>query len=536
MPADAQLYFGGDIYTVDDACPAADAVGVRDGRIVAVGAEPECRAALGEDYDTVDLRGRALLPGFIDTHLHPVPLIYFDLNVDLRGVATMHEMQARLRGAEPPGPDAWIVGMQFEEQDLDDPRLPTRHDLDAACPDRPAAVLKHDGHTIIANTAAIATAGATAATPDPDGGVIDREPDGTPAGPFRETASRLIFDAMPMPDLGAFAAGAAATFGKLTRCGITSAGVILQSGADGPAGAAGAFDIPLMQSLLDSIPVSMYGIIIAEDAGQVLSAQETPLHAGSVGAGHRVGSLKIYADGTFGSCTACMRTPFSDQPDRQGFMTLDEDEIYRRMAAAHAAGLQVAIHAIGDGANRRCIDLYDRLLRESPRADHRHRLEHASLLDGAMIADVARLGIVVSTTPLFIHSEKTWLHRRIGGERAKHAYPLRALLDAGVHVAGASDAPIESVDVLHAIECCVTREGFEPQQGITAAEAVSLYTLDAAYAQHEETVKGSITPGKRADLVILDRNPVRVPAENIRRVTVERTIVGGRVVYDREAA
>jgi predicted amidohydrolase YtcJ len=202
------------------------------------------------------------------------------------------------------------------------------------------------------------------------------------------------------------------------------------------------------------------------------------------------------------------------------------------MVDAHNAGLQIATHAIGDAANRECIDLYERLLKEYPRADHRHRLEHASLLDGQMIEDLARLGLVVSTQPLFMHSEKGWIYKRIGKERAPNCYPLRSLIEGGVRVAGASDAPVESPDVLHAIQCCVTREGFEPQQGISAEQAIRMYTIDAAYAQFEESVKGSITPGKRADLIVLSANPAAVPPEEIRGIGVEQTMVGGRVVHD----
>ena len=209
------------------------------------------------------------------------------------------------------------------------------------------------------------------------------------------------------------------------------------------------------------------------------------------------------------------------------------DELYRRMLAAHLSGLQICVHAIGDEANRLCAELFSRLLTEHPLPSHRHRIEHASILDEETIARIARLGLVVSTQPLFIHSEKHWLHKRLGPERAKRTYPFRAMLDAGIHLAGASDAPIESTDVLHAIHCCITREGFEPQQGITVMEALRMFTIDAAYAQFEESVKGSLTPGKRADMVVLSSNPLTTPTNEIRSIRVENTIVGGVTIYTR---
>jgi len=527
-----QLYFGGEIYTLEESQPSAKAVAVRDGRILAVGEESQCRAALGEGGTEIDLQGRVLLPGFIDTHLHPIMMAYFEMNADLSGVASIGELQARLRqAAGTSSGGAWVVGLRFDDEALEDSRLPTRHDLDLAYRDRPILLVEHDGHLVIGNTRAIEAAGVTRATEDPAGGLIDREADGTPAGPFRENAVVLLLDAMPPLDLDQLRSGARTAFEGLTRCGVTSAGIILQTDHEGPAGAAGALEVAGMQMLLSETPISTYALLIGADVEKVAAARETPLH--DPGAGHRVGGVKIFADGTLGSCTACMGAPFSDQPERQGFMTLDEDEIYRRMVEAHRRGFQIGVHAIGDEANRRCLGLYERLLAEHPRVDHRHRIEHASVLDDESIARLARLGVVVSTQPLFIHSEKTWLHKRLGPVRARQTYPFRSLVEAGVRVAGASDAPVESTDVLHAVQCCVTREGFEVEQGISAAQALRIFTIDAAYAQFEEDEKGSIRAGKRADFAVLSANPTSVPAEAIRDIRVEQTIVAGRAVYTR---
>jgi predicted amidohydrolase YtcJ len=532
MPAARLLFFNGDIHTVDDAYPAPDAVAVRDGLIAAAGSRVHCESALDGGFEAVDLEGKALLPGFIDTHLHPLMLVYYAMNADLHGVGSVPDLTARLRGAaESSAPGSWVVGLAFDEQDMDEPSLPTRHDLDRAVADRPVMVVKHDGHTVIVNTAAIEAAGVTADTPDPDGGLIDREPNGYPAGTFRETASEIIKGRVPLPDPQSFVDGAVGSFGKLTSRGITSAGAVMQTGAEGPGGADAALEVGLVAMLLEYIPVNLYGILLAAELEQVVSAQQTPLHNARVGAGHRIGAVKIYADGTYGSCTAYMEETYADQPDKRGFMTTSPEEIYRRMVWAHEAGLQVAVHAIGDAGIRLTVELYDRLLRENPRRDHRHRIEHASQLDARLVSDMLRLGLVVSTQPMFIHSEKGWLAKRLGPERTPWTYPFRSLVEAGVKVAGASDGPVESVDVLHAIECCVTREGFETSQCITAEQALRMYTIDAAYAQFEDAVKGSITPGKRADLVVLGENPVRVSPGEIRHIPVERTLVGGETVF-----
>jgi len=532
MSDNEQLYFGGEVYTVDESCPAADAVAVRDGKIIAVGSESACRAALGEGYESIDLDGGVLLPGFIDTHFHPVGMIVFEMYADLSEVTSIKELQDELRDSAKQDPTAkWIMGLQLDDKALDESRSPNRHDLDAACPDRPAIVVTHDGHTVIANTKAIETTGVSASTEDPEGGAIDREPDGYPAGPFRETAVEFPLGALPMPEIQKITSTAKVVFEKIVARGITSGGIVIQTDEEGTFGSQGAYDVLLMTILLDMIPINMYLILVAHNIEPFESARGTKLHDPEVGAGHRINGFKFWADGTFGSCTAYMREPFTDQPDKTGFMVHSEDEMYRRMVEAHNAGLQIAIHVIGDAAIRAIIDLYDRLLSEHPKEDHRHRLEHASLLDAKMIEDIARLGLVVSTQPMFIHSEKNWLHKRIGAKRAKWTYPFRTLLDGGVKVAGASDAPVESIDVLHAIECCVTREGFETQEGITAEEAIRMFTIDAAYAQFEESVKGSISVGKRADLVVLSENPAKAPPEKIRDIRVVRTIVSGKTVY-----
>jgi hypothetical protein len=339
--------------------------------------------------------------------------------------------------------------------------------------------------------------------------------------------------AVPAPGLERLRETARGSFGRLAACGISSAGVILQTDEEGPGGASGRLESLAMLLLLEAVPFASYAILVGRSVDAALAARNTALH--DPAAGRRVGGFKIFADGTFGSCTACMREPFADRRNTRGFMTLSDDEILSRMRAAHAGGLQICVHAIGDAAVERCVLLYERLLAEAPRADHRHRIEHASLVPPDLVARIAALGLAVSTQPLFIHSEKDWLHRRLGRERARDVYPLRAFLDAGILVGGASDAPVESTDVLHAIQCCVTREGFEPQQGLAPAEALDLFTRSAARLQFEEGEKGTLAPGKRADLAVLSGNPLAVAPERIASLRVLRTVAGGRVTHGEPA-
>lgn len=523
----AVLYRNADVLTLEPPAPHAVALATSGDRLVAVGDEPTCRAALSGAYDVVDLDGACVVPGFIDTHLHPIALVYFDMHCDLRGVTSIDGLQRRLRAAaDGLAPDEWLVGLQLEEQDLAERRLPARGELDAACPERPVVVIKHDGHSAAGNTRAFAAAGIDAETADPDGGRIERLADGSPSGPCRESGARLLVGAVPSPSIERLRATAATTFARLAAGGITSAGVVLQTDAEGPGGSAAALEALAMQMLLDLTPFATYAILVGRTVDAAVALRASSLH--DPPAGRRVGGFKIFADGTFGSCTACMHEPFTDHPEQRGYLTLDEDEIFARMRAADAAGLQICAHAIGDAAVVRCVELLARL---PPGRDRRHRIEHASIVPPALAARMAALGIAVSTQPLFIHSEKRWLHARIGRERARHVYPLRGLLDAGVLVGGASDAPVESTSVLHAIQCCVTREGFETQEAITTMEALRLFTVDAARLQHEEHEKGTLAAGKRADFVVLDENPLAVPVERIAALRVLRTVVGGRTVH-----
>jgi predicted amidohydrolase YtcJ len=527
------LYSGAEVVTREPRQANAAALAIAGQRILHVGSVAECRAALRSaevgDSEEIDLGGGCILPGFIDTHLHPIGLVYFDMNADLRGVRSIAALQELLRRAAGRlARGEWLVGLQLEDEALAERRLPTARELDTACPNNPTVVMEHDGHSAVGNSAALAAAGITADTPDPAGGRIARDPHGVPIGPCFESAAQRLFGIVPSPGLERLTPAAHASFARLAAYGITSAGVVLQTDAEGPGGEAGRLESLAMTLLLDQACFSTYAILIGGSVDAAVAARTSPLH--DPAAGRRVGGFKIFADGTFGSCTAHMREPFADRPGELGFATLSQDAIFARMREAHRAGLQICVHAIGDAAITDCLALFERLLDEAPRADHRHRIEHASLLPPDLIVRIAKLGLCVSTQPLFIHSEKGWLDRRLGA-RARYAYPLRALIDAGVMVGGASDAPVESLDVLHAIQCCVTREGFHADQSITAAQAVDLFTRNAAFLQFEEHEKGTLASGKRADLVVLDANPLRVPVERISAIRVRRTVCGGRTTY-----
>jgi hypothetical protein len=264
---------------------------------------------------------------------------------------------------------------------------------------------------------------------------------------------------------------------------------------------------------------------------KALELENIALRNTSSGTKFKIGGLKLYLDGSFGAKTACMFEPFADAPEQCGFCVIEEEDIYDKMKIAHNKNFQIIIHAIGDKANRIAMNLYKRLLEEFPRRDHRHRIEHASMLTEDIISDMAKYGVIASCQPPFINSEYDWITKRVGETRCKYTYPMRSLVEAGVVLASGSDCPVEDPHIIMGLHALVTRNSFVPEQCISMEEALKTYTINAAYAAFEEKIKGSIEVGKVADLVILDRNPLKVPKDEIKEIQVIETIIRGKTVF-----
>ncbi|MFX0024615.1 MAG: amidohydrolase, partial [Candidatus Hermodarchaeota archaeon] len=289
--------------------------------------------------------------------------------------------------------------------------------------------------------------------------------------------------------------------------------------------------IKIYKSIQDKIFQNWYALISTEKPEKLKKFKKPPLDGGRADSKFKVGTLKLFLDGTFGAKTACMWEPFSDTPDSCGFCIIDENEIYRKMKIAHNNGFQIAIHVIGDKGNRICVDLYKRLLTEFPKENHRHRIEHASMLTEDVIKDMKELGLIASCQPPFINSEYNWLEKRIGKERCQYTYPMKSIIDAGIVLVSGSDCPVEDPSVIMGLHALVNRNGFVPEQCISMMAALKTYTINAAYAAFEENVKGSIEMGKLADFVILDKNPLNVSKDKIRDIQVLETIVRGKSIF-----
>jgi hypothetical protein len=427
--------------------------------------------------------------------------------------------------------------------------FPTRRELDLACPcpGRPVLVLRHDGHIVCVNSAGLAKIGldkSTVAAVSKSRGIgeIRVDQDGEPTGVFTEGATSIPLDHVPVPIGEHLEAGAVAFSKELASLGITTCGGILQIGDEGIAGKAGAVEIPLMEQFIRKgiIEQDFVFYIVTSKPKQLLRVDKTFKRLSSVDEDRfcdrfSVGGIKIYADGSFGARTAAMYEPFSDSADgAPGFLVKDRATLAGLFHETHDLGYQVAIHAIGDKANRVVVDVFAGLLNGHP-GHHRHRIEHASIVDAGTLRDAAKLGIIFACQPAFIRSEQSWLEARLGPERLKRTYAFRSCIDAGIVLAGASDAPVESANVLTAMQACVTRHGIVPGESIPVVDALRMFTAGAAFALRQELVKGSIVAGKLADLVFLNGDLRAVPPDSIGDLRILRTYHRGALIFRRSS-
>lgn len=533
------IYRGNNIITMNPHQSMVEAVGIHGELIKSVGKLDKVRQAMGDETEVIDLGNKALLPGFIDAHLHPIAFLFFLFNLDLSNVKSLAELQNLIKeSTKDRSEDDLIVGLSLKEEEFTDPKertLPTKWDLDEASPNHPVFLLRYDGHIGIANTKALKLAGIDDSTEPPEGGEIRRNKKGEITGVLSELATSLVLSKITMPGPQEIKKAAKEGFQILASKGITSLQGVVQIEAGAEMGDLGAFEVPILKSIVDLIPQNLYSLVFAQKPKKLKRIKKAPLDGGEKYSKFKVGCLKLFADGTYGSATAYMFEPFADQPDKSGFLVNSEENLYEKMKQAHNMGFQIGIHTIGDKGNRIVVDLYERLLNEHPREDHRHRIEHASSLKPDVIKDMKRLRIIASCQPPFINSEYKWLPKRLGKERCKEVYPIKSLVDAGITVASGSDCPIEDPDIIMGLHALVTRNGFIPDQCISMEEALKTYTTNAAYAAFEEDIKGSIEENKLADFVILEKNPLKVADEEIKKIQVLETIIRGKTVFKKNS-
>jgi predicted amidohydrolase YtcJ len=529
---------GGDIITMDPARPRAQALLSLGGNLVAVGSDSEVRQVFEQlrgmrgvqAESPIDLAGRAVIPGLIDSHLHLLMYGFFLSEVDLNGVTSLGELKAKVADrAGRTAAGAWITGSGWQQDSLAEKRMPNRHDLDEVAPHHPVMLHRVCYHAVAANSLALKLAGISAATADPSGGAIDRDPaTGEPTGILRENAVGLVAACVPAPTPEQALAALGAAHLRASAAGLTSVHTNESTGA------VRAY-LHLRNAGRQTVRAYIDTTLHPEDE----SALGLPAGLGDEWV--RIGAVKLFADGSLGARTAYLRQPYADDPSARGLPIYPQAQLDEMVMRSHRAGRQVAIHAIGDAAMTMALDSIEGVLRAAPRPNHRHRIIHAQIVGPDIIERLRDLEVIADIQPKFVTGELEWAGARVGPEREAYSYCWRRMIESGVRCAGGSDCPVEPLEPLWGIYAAVTRSGmagempggWHPDQRLDVMTAIKLFTLDAAYAAFEETVKGSLEPGKLSDFVVLDRAPDKVDPHAIRDLKVEMTVAGGRVVYAR---
>lgn len=522
------ILYNANIFTVDDTQPRAQAAAIARGRFLAVGSNEDVLNLATPATKKFDLAGKTVLPGFNDAHCHPAAAglgMVVTVDCDLPSIAAI-QAALRERAAKTP-PGQWIFGSKYDDTKGAEGRMLTRADLDAAVPDHPVAVHHRGGHTIFYNSAAFRLAGIDEQTPDPPGGRFDRDPaTGKLTGRAADRATTLFEKFIPeTATRDNWREGVNLISKSMARAGITSV-----TDAD-----ASADMLRSYQDARDAGKLS-FRVNCLMHYDELNSLVSAGVRSGLGDEWIRVGGCKLYCDGSISERTARLSKPYEGSPDYFGLLVISEPEQYERTRKAHLAGWQIGTHANGDVAIDQTLRVYERLQRESPRRDPRFRIEHCTQINDSLVARIRALGAIPTpfSSYVYYHGEKMHFY---GAERLKNMFAMRSFLDAGIRPTQASDYTASPFEPMMALQSQVTRTDIHgnvwgANQRISVVEAIRVGTLNGAYASYEENAKGSITPGKLADLVILGRDPLRENPSTLVTIPVERTMLGGRWSFE----
>jgi len=533
----------GKIWTENPRQPEVEAIAIQGNRIVGVGDNDSVLKLAGPKTKVVDLKGHRVVPGFNDAHVH----FYMGgdgiTSVHLLGASSTGEFRKRIAEFARSRPKGeWILNGNWDHERWTPAQLPTHQLIDDVTDDNPIFVNRSDGHMCLANALAMKLAGVDRNTKDVPGGVIVRDANGNPTGIFKDAAKNLIERVLPHPSLDHILSALQAAQEYAAENGVTSVqdmGVFTAQGVNTMADVIRGYQVlekrgELRVRISAHMPLADWKRLASAGIMADFGTEKLQL-----------GALKSFADGSLGSTTAWFFEPYSDAPNTSGIPSpelLHPEEMYEEMRDADRAGLQLAVHAIGDRAIRTILDMFERLEREDGISERRLRIEHAQHLSPADIPRFAKLHVVASMQPYHAIDDGRWADKRIGPERVKTTYAFRSLLDAGAVLAFGSDWFVAPINPLVGIYAAVTRrtldgkhpDGWVPQQKISVAEAVHAYTVGAAYASLEDGIKGSIEPGKLADLAVLSDDIFHIDPVEIQGVKVDITIFDGRVIFERK--
>jgi predicted amidohydrolase YtcJ len=522
--------------------PAAfvEAVAISNGRFLAAGASEQIQAYVGPNTQEIDLQGQAAIPGFIDAHVHFIQGGFQLLEIDLKNTRSEAEFVERIgERAKTLKPGRWMEGGDWDEEAWPDSKLPTRWMIDSVTPNNPVFLSRYDGHAVLANSLALKLAGVTKDTRDRAGGVIVRDPHSLePTGVLKDAAQDLVARVIPRPTPDEFEEALKAGLAEARRVGVTSVQDISVDG-DSPTGSfTGEIELLRRAEYEGWLTCRFYEITPIADWQRLADAG---LAQGMGSDFLKMGAVKGFADGSLGSRTAWMWDPFTDDPGNGGLplpLMNPPAKMEAAVAASNKAGIQVAIHAIGDRANAEMLDIFARVGGANT-ARRRFRIEHAQHLRPQDIRRFGKLGVIASMQPYHAIDDGRWAEKRIGHERARSSSAWRSLLEAGAPLAFGTDWPVAPLDPLLGVYAAVTRatldgkhpEGWFPEQRLSVEQALRAYTQGSAYAAFEEKEKGTIAPGQLADIVVLSDDLFSIPPERIKEVHVVITIVGGKMVF-----
>lgn len=532
------VLINGRICTVNPAQPWAEAVAIDGDRILRVGRTADIKKLAGQKTRVIDLKGALALPGFIDSHTHFLEGGFSLSSIQLRDVISREQFVQRVgEKARSLRKGEWILHGNWDHEQFSPPELPRREWIDGVSPQNPVCVSRYDEHIALANSLALEIGGITKKTESPQGGEIQKDPlTGEPTGILRDAAMDLVMRHVPKPSLEENLEAARTALRHASEVGVTS----LEDMADG---SSFAESLEAYQELLkgDALTarIRLYVPIDQIDAVDILGLQ-TPFGNDWLA----IGVLKGFADGGLGASTAYFFEPYTDNPRISGLLApqmFPDGIMEKRILQADKAGLQVAIHAIGDKANFVILNIFEKIVAQNGKRDRRWRIEHAQHLRPEDIGRFAGLGVIASVQPFHAIDDGRWAEVKIGKERCRTTYAFKSLLESGTTLALGSDWPVAPLNPLIGIYAAVTRQttdgknpdGWFPEQKISLEEAIKGFTQNGAYAEFSEKSKGSIEGGKLADLVVLDQDLFKIAPERIKDARVTLTIAGGRVVYDR---
>ena len=537
-PADI-LFKNGNVYTANDQKPTAEAVVVKGDRIIFVGSNADAQKYAGKGTKVVDLQGKTVLPGFTDAHQHLSGVGFREMTLNLEGSSSLQDLLAKLKArVDQAKPGEWVTGRGWIETHWQPPVFPTRWDLDKVSPNNPVILGRADGHGAVANSAALKIAGVEKTTANPFGGEISKDKKtGEPNGMLLDAAQGLVRRKVP-----------GTTQEEAERAVVVAGMRDITLGWTQIQDAGGSYDeVELFRKLYAAglIKLRIYKAVYGPGLNANRLIKDGPI-IGEFQNRLTVRTIKVVSDGALGSRGAALLAPYSDAADTSGFLTVKAEDLRPMLVDALKQGIQVETHAIGDKANRFILDEYETALNSVPEsqrkvASPRWRVEHAQIVNPVDIPRFAKLGIIPSMQPSHAIGDLFFAPSRLGIERLRGAYAWESFIKSGVIVPGGSDAPVERGEPMIEFYAAVARkdqkgfstDGWHPEEAVTREQALKMFTIWPAYAAFEEKLRGTIEPGKLADLTILSADIMRIPELEILKTSCVMTVINGEIVFER---